>query len=227
MVQRDWILRVIEELGVFVAAVLDLRRSGQFQQAERVIDDALLRLVGFRLAVADQFSAEKLANMLRLANVERLDRRDVAERLVVLGTLLQEAAAVDDDLGNSRRRDERRIKALQVFLIGLTEEPTTPRRAVAAVDQLLLELTEFDLPVDVKERLWQHFQQEGDFARAENWLFELLDDAEAPEDALARGIAFYQRLAALDDDVLRGGNLPRDEVQLGLAQLQARLESGE
>lgn len=220
--QRDYILRLIEELGTFLTAVLELRRRGQYQQAERLIDDSLMRLVGFGLTVADQFPAATLVGMLRLANVEERDQRVIADRLVVLATLLREAAAVDADLGDERRRDERRIKALEIFLIALTEEPTTPRRAVAAVDGLLEELAEFDLPVDAKERLWQHFQQEGQFARAEDWLYELLDDNRAADDTLARGIAFYQRLATLNDDVLAAGDLPRDEILAGLAQLQAR-----
>ena len=220
--QRDYILRLIEELGTFLKSVLEMRRRGQYQQAERLIDDQLMRMVGFGMNVADQFPAATLVGMVRLGNVEERDQRIVAERLVVLGSLLQEGAEVDGDLGNERRRDERRVKALHVFLIALTEEPTTPRRALASVDRLLEQLAEFELPVDAKERLWQHFQQEGQFARAEDWLYELLDDDRAPDDTLARGLAFYQRLSALSDDVLEAGNLPRDEVLAGLTQLRAR-----
>ncbi|HET7036042.1 MAG TPA: DUF6483 family protein [Thermomicrobiaceae bacterium] len=226
--QRDYILRLIEELGSFLKTVFELRRRGQYQQAERLIDDQMMRMVGFGMTVADQFPAPTLVGMVRLGNVEERDQRMVAERMVVLGSLLQEGAEVDGDLGNERRRDERRIKALHVFLIALTEEPTAPRRAVASVDRLLEELAEFDLPADAKERLWQHFQQEGQFARAEDWLYELLEDDRAPDDTLERGLAFYQRLSALSDDVLAAGNLPRDEVLAGLAQLQERArERGE
>jgi hypothetical protein len=34
------------------------------------------------------------------------------------------------------------------------------------------------------------------------------------------GMAFYERLKHQSDEVLESGNLPRDEVEAGLAELQ-------
>ncbi|MFN8516836.1 MAG: DUF6483 family protein [Chloroflexia bacterium] len=67
--------------------------------------------------------------------------------------------------------------------------------------------------------LWRQAEQAGDFARAENWLFALLDEDPG---ALERGIDFYERLRHFSDEELVQGNLPRAEVVAGLAELRAR-----
>jgi hypothetical protein len=67
-----------------------------------------------------------------------------------------------------------------------------------------------------------YHEQEGHFAKAEDGLFAMLEAAPDNREALAIGLAFYHRLQALSDETLLMGNLPRDEVEAGLAELLAR-----
>ncbi|MCA9518775.1 MAG: hypothetical protein KC635_27760 [Myxococcales bacterium] len=59
----------------------------------------------------------------------------------------------------------------------------------------------------------------GDFAAAEDALFRVLKLVGPEPRVVAHGRAMYQRLLALDDDALEAGNLPRDEVEDSLAEL--------
>lgn len=79
------------------------------------------------------------------------------------------------------------------------------------------------LPPNVKDQLWRYAEQTGQFAKAEDWLFALLADAPGNDDLIRRGIAVYQRLCERSDAELQAGQLPREEVLAGLAELQGML----
>lgn len=224
MMQRDYILRLIEQLGQVWAILYTLVTKGKFAEALLVIDQALQRLVGFSLSEAEALSADDLIDLLRLGS-SRLEESIIADQLTVLASLLREAAEVYSVQGDSDRADNQRLKALHIFLAALTGKgsPSSPHVA-EAVEPLLEQLSQYELPARVKDLLWQHFERVGQFAKAEDWLFELLEDGQAETDTILRGIAFFERLAERSDVELLQGDLPRDEVLAGLAQLQSMHE---
>ena len=224
MMQRDYILRLIEQLGQVWAALYTLVTKGQFAEGLLLIDQALQRLLGFSLAEAEALSADDLIALIRLGS-SRLEENIIADQLTVLASLLREAAEIYAIQGDADRADNQRLKALHLFLAALTGKgsPSSPH-AGEAVEPLLHQLSEYDLPARVKDVLWQHFERVGQFAKSEDWLFELLESDQAEPDTLARGIAFFERLLERSDEELIQGDLPREEVLAGLAQLQAMEE---
>ncbi len=66
MVQRDYILRMIEQLGAFVAGIVELSRRGKYQEALALVDQGLLRYVGLSARMVDSLSDEELVALLRL-----------------------------------------------------------------------------------------------------------------------------------------------------------------
>jgi hypothetical protein len=70
--------------------------------------------------------------------------------------------------------------------------------------------------------LMRHYEQHGAFAKAEDALFDLLEAEPGNSDALEFGIAFYERLRGQSDMALAKGNLPRQELEAGLAELRQR-----
>jgi hypothetical protein len=66
----------------------------------------------------------------------------------------------------------------------------------------------------------QHFEQLGEFAKAEDVLFATLDAQPAQPGLREFGMAFYQRLMSKSDAALSAGNLPRPELEAGLAELR-------
>lgn len=70
--------------------------------------------------------------------------------------------------------------------------------------------------------LMHHYERTGAFGKAEDALFGLLETASGNAEVLDWGIAFYERLRGRSDAALAEGNLPRSELEAGLAELQAR-----
>lgn len=222
MVKRDYLLRVIEQLGVAWAGVLrlaGLRQGGQYQEAEQTIDQLLRQFLGLNSGALTTLSAAELIGLVRLGRAAGAGDEVIAEKLLLLGALLREHAELQEAQGDHDSAVESALKGLQVYLTVVVEEGVRDERAVAAVAPLVDKLAAYELPFEVRDLLWQFHEQTGEFADAEDRLFEILEDA---PDLVPEGIAFFERLAALPDAALIAGNLPRDEVVAGLAELRAR-----
>jgi len=74
--------------------------------------------------------------------------------------------------------------------------------------------------------LMQHHERTGEFAKAEDELFTLLDSEPDNERLMEFGCAFYRRLLAQSDMALNDANLPRAEVEEGLKELEGRKKRG-
>ena len=224
MVKRDYLLRVIEQMGVAWAGVLrlaGLRQGGQYEAAGQSIDQMLRQFLGLNSGALDTLSAAELIGLIRLGRIAGSGDGDgvVAERLLLLGALLREQAELHEAQGDTDAGALSGLKALHINLAVVVEEGINDERAVAAVAPLLDKLDEYELSFETNDLLWRFHEQTGDFAKAEDALFDLLDDA---PDLVPEGIDFYERLATLTDAELIAGNLPRNEVAAGLAELQAR-----
>ena len=68
----------------------------------------------------------------------------------------------------------------------------------------------------------EHHERTGEFAKAEDALFAMLDAEPDNERILEFGVAFYQRMLAQSDTALTAANLPRAEVEEGLKELEGR-----
>lgn len=220
-VQRDSILRLIEQLGQVIAIAIGLAKGGQPDEALQVIDQALKGLVGFDLDDIEQMRAEDVIQMVRLARSGHIAPAEmVAGDLAFTAGLLAEAAEIHGLQGELARRDTGRLKALQLYLTVLTEEQPDLAVAVQVVPSLLEKLEGYELPYQTIYQLWQYHEQRGEFARAEDRLFELLDNEQSGDEIVGDGIAFFLRLLDRTDAELEAGGLPRDEVEAGLDELR-------
>jgi hypothetical protein len=101
----------------------------------------------------------------------------------------------------------------------LTDGDTILKDNIPEIDSLLAKFTDYDLSYPIKFRLYLYYEKTGKYAKAEDVLYELLEDEEAGPGIVKEGIDFYQRLLAKSDPELTAGQLPRDEVEEGLAKL--------
>lgn len=222
MVRRDYILRMIEQLGAVWAVIVRaaaLRAGGKYQEAGALLDQTMRQQFGFGGDTLERLSADELIAVVRLGRSASVDEEVIVERLLLLGAILREQADLHAAQGSQDKAAGYALKALRVDLTVLVDEGRADERASAAIAPLLGQLADYELPAGLKEQLWRFYEGRSDFAAAENWLFKLLDDEPA---RLPAGIAFYERINTLPDEVLRRGGLPRDEIADALAELRAR-----
>ena len=166
--------------------------------------------------------------LLKLSETELLARliqsepmHAVREKMFFLTTLLKETGDIATAEGQIDQGRECYLKGLHLLLDSLSrgdafEQP----EFVPKVELFVAALDEF--PVHTSALLMEHYERIGQFGKAEDSLFAIIEAD--PENVAVRqfGISFYERLLGFNDVRLADGNLPREEVEAALAELRAR-----
>ena len=219
MIRRDYLLRQIEQFVAMLAKIAGLAKNEQWQEAAATAAGEFQRLTG-----ADG------PEVLRMSETELLARliqgeptQAVESKAFRLATLLKANGDLMAGQGRQAEGREYYLKGLHLLLDTVGRNEITERPDfVPAVEAFLTGLRDAPLPVPTNAMLMRHYERIGEFARAEDALFAMVDSEPANVELLDFGAAFYRRLLGLNDDVLAAGNLPRAEVQAGLAELDKR-----
>jgi hypothetical protein len=219
MLRRDFILRMIEEFAEALARIRALKNDKRWGEASLLTEEEFKRITGLDSDALLKLSETEL--LARLIQGEPLHA--VREKMFFLTTLLKETGDIAAAEG---RVDESRacyLKGLHLLLDSLArgdgfEQP----EFVPKVDLFAAALADGELPVQTSALLMEHYERTGQFAKAEDALFAILDADRGNMAVLDFGISFYERLLRQNDTRLIEGNLPRAEVEAGVAELRGR-----
>ncbi|MDQ4076328.1 MAG: DUF6483 family protein [Chloroflexota bacterium] len=221
MIKQDYILRLIEQLVQTLYYSLGLTKSKDFSKALEVLDRAFTDFFGWDSNFVNSVPEEYLVEMLK--NGGRLD----VDNITVLAVLLKAEGDIYAAMDESAKAYHRHLRALHLFLtVSESNSPTLLPAEFKQIEEVLEVLAAYHLPSGTLHRLWKYHLANGDYARAEDMLWELLDTTGYQKELLAAGINFYRELLARSDEELAAGHLPRTEIQEGLAELH-RMEMGD
>ena len=219
MIRRDYILRMIEEFFQALSRIKSLKSAREWREADASIEQEFQRLIGIGRKSAAQLSDTEL--LARLVRGEAT--LAVPEKTLLLATLLKEAGDVVAEQGRPEDGRTSYLKGLHLLLdtLGRREVFECPQ-FVPKVEEFVIALGDNPLPLETEARLMQHYERTGEFGKAEDALFAMLDVEPDNGPLLELGISFYRRLEGQSDVHLSDGNLPRAEVEAGLADLNSR-----
>jgi hypothetical protein len=217
MMRRDYIIRMIEEFARALARIRSLKKDEQWPEASGSLDAQFQSLVGF--------GPERVAKMSETELLGRIVQGEatqaVREKTLIITTLLREAgdiATAQDRIADGRACY---LKGLHLLLETLARGDVFEcPEFVPKVEEFLAALQDAPLPLETQGRLMEHYERAGDFGKAEDMLFAMLAAEPGNRTIVEFGISFYERLAAHSDSVLKNGNLPRAELEAGLAELR-------
>jgi hypothetical protein len=219
MIRRDYILRQIEQFVAMLAKITGLVKNEQWQEASTMAAGEFQRLAGMDAPEVLRMSETEL--LARLIQGE--PAHVVESKIFMLATLLK--ANGDLIAGQGRLEESRQyyLKGLHLLLntFGRNEIAERPD-FVPTVEAFLTGLHDSPLPLKTGAMLMRHYEKTGEFAKAEDTLFGMVDAEPDQVELLDFGRSFYQRLLELSDDALTVGNLPRTEVKAGLTEMNAR-----
>jgi tetratricopeptide (TPR) repeat protein len=210
--QRDWLMRQIEMIGRMLAAILGKARSGQPLEALGMFDAAYQPLLGVGSKLLPLLSDEQLVDMLKPGGVPD------PHRWPLLVQLLKTEADLYAELDEHDESLPRYRKALMLLRTFGGERLPDPELAA----DLAGRLRAYELNAATRIDVAWLYERSGCYADAEDTLYEAIEGEEGDEQLVDAGIGFYRRLLARDDGDLAAGDLPRAEVQAGLAELLAR-----
>ena len=217
MVRRDYILRMIERLAQILARTRGQIAGRKFDDANAELDQAFLELTGSGAEAVAKLSETELLAQLTLDTPTLV----VREKTLVLTALLQEAGQLRIAQGREEEGEACWLKALDLLLALKFQDPDNEfPEFVPKIDLLRDQLREAALPLQTVAALWRYYEGIGAYARAEDSLASLLEDEPHNPALQTEARAFYERLLRQSDSALESGNLPRAEVQAGLAELR-------
>ncbi|MFK7694979.1 DUF6483 family protein [Paenibacillus sp. HJGM_3] len=220
MFQRDYMLRLIEQITQAVGVLIGLKQNRDPLQALQHIDELLRRMLGLNPKLLRSLSDQALLELLRQGPDGGPDK------LLIVAMLLKEEGDCQQMLGDFTTAYQRHCRALGLYLAAAAE--SAERTYVdypAEIRGLLETLRRYELPVPIRLELWRFHMAEGHYADAENELFSLFEDGHGSAPLLADAIARYEQLLTLDKARLEAGGLSLLEVEDALEQLRGKLES--
>ncbi|WP_028544541.1 DUF6483 family protein [Paenibacillus taiwanensis] len=227
MYQRDYLVRLIQEMTAMIARTLGLKE--QKQKAELLLewDELLERKFRLNGKLTDSLSPDDIIKLFhRHGNLQ-------SDELQALAIIMLERAELEYDLQRSssshdgiEAADANHIQRLMKVYVLLVEAMLhgSNRSLLPVMDvvqKLSAKLAPYHLDASLLERIWRWHDQDQRYAEAENALYEWMTGDEA---RLPRAAAWYERLLELSDDELEAGELPRDEVEQGLQDVQTLME---
>ncbi len=221
MLRRDYILRMIEEFVRVLSRIESYKREQRWDSARGEIESEFGKLLGVGSKEAASLTeTEILARMVKGEPTQA-----IRDKSLMLASLFKEAGDVVTGEGRLEEARAHYLQGLHLLLSVLSREDDVAfPEFMPRIEVFVIALQGEPLSRRTQAMLMQHYERIADFAKAEDLLHELIEADPGDPAALDFGIAFYERLVGHPDSLLEEGNLPRAEVEAGLAELRGRMQ---
>lgn len=207
MLQEDYIIRMIRLAVAALAQIFGLKQLGNYQQAQDLIAVTLTQITGMDGRLLNSLDYNSLLAVL--SNRQGLDY----DRVLIVADLLKENGEIYTALNQPDEARPYYLRALSLYLeaaLGPLEYP--PDEMSARIDVTLASLNASPLPAENLYPLWFYFEKTGKFGRAIQTLDELISQTGSDPELMAQGVAFYERLAQLNDRTLETDHVSRNAI---------------
>lgn len=222
MTQRDYILRMFEEMSRVLAQIVYHRQIKDYQAAHDLIDEQFKQTFGMSLGFINSLSDETLLAMLTTMGTLNVDK------CWLVAILLKANGEIYEDEQDEDNSYYSYLRACNLLLEALYEQHQTKNiETIAEVEETLDKLEDYELPLRTRQLLFWYFEHTRRYSKAQEALFDILEteaddemeNIEEIEEMLEKGEAFYARLLGKSDAELKPAGFSRAEINEGLARL--------
>lgn len=219
MINKDFILRIVERFGRELAILLHLRERNQFEEAIIHIDDLYLKSLGLTIGFVNSVSEEVLLTLI--SPLGALD----SEKCLWVAMLLKFEGDIYADQDKNDEAYYRYVKSLYFYIEAVLHTPNLDGLDVVnEIENILNILEEYELPLKTKSQVFRYYERMGHYDKAEDLLFDIAEAKDESYSMLTTGAAFYERLLQKSNADLAAGNFSREEAKEGLAAFQEMYE---
>ncbi|HEX7734299.1 MAG TPA: DUF6483 family protein [Ktedonobacteraceae bacterium] len=225
MTQRDYILRMFEEMSRVIAQIVYQREIKDYQASHELLDEQFKQTLGMGSGFLLSLPDETLISMLTSLGVLNL------EKCWLVAILLKAEGDLYTDEQDENKSYYSYLKSCNLFLEALySQHYLHELEEVEEIEELLPKLEDYELPLRTRQLLFWYFEFTGRYGQAEDMLFDILETEPDPalegvegieslDEMRSRGEAFYARLLNKNDAALESGNFSRTDIKEGLARL--------
>ncbi|MHB1418400.1 MAG: DUF6483 family protein [Bacillota bacterium] len=215
MFQKDYIMRMIEQLSIVIARVMGLKAANKHEETLQVLNEALYHFTGLSEETIEKLSYRDLINIVCG------DKEIHPEKCFMLAQLLKEKADVYANMDEMNKAYNLYLKSFNINIATiLTNTSSYLEPNYSDIDQTIDILKQFQVPFETQMLLFRYYELTMKYDKAEDELFELLDRSNDREVLLSEGAEFYERLKGKMPEELKKGNLPMDEVLEGMEKIK-------
>ncbi len=208
---QDYVLRMIQQMGLFVTHLLKRRKAGDDEGALIEIREAYGRMTGLHASLVYGLSEDDVVTMLTVQGAVH------PERLVSLAILLREEGDIYSSRGELDDALPRMQKALRLYLEAWDRSDALRSETIPGLDATISWMEGYPVTPETRALLMRYLEEKGRFDEAENAVLDWVEGDSA--EAIDYATAFYQRLLRLSDAELIVGGLTRNEVEAALEDL--------
>jgi hypothetical protein len=225
MAQRDYILRMFEEMSRAVAQIIYQREIKDYQATHDLIDEQFKQTLGMGSGFLHSLPDETLLSMLTTLGALNI------EKCWLIAMLLKAEGNLYADEQDEDKSYYSYLKSCNLFLEALYDQNQhCDIEKIAEIEELLGKLEDYELPLRTMQLLFWYFEYTERYAKAEDMLFDILEvepdeemegmeGIESVDEMRAKGEAFYAHLLSKNDSALESGDFSRAEIRDGLARL--------
>lgn len=209
---QDYILRMIQQMGLFTTYILGKRRKGEDEEALAEIQEAYGRMTGMPASLVYGLNEDDLVTMLTVQGATH------PERLVAMAILLREEGDIYSEQHDVVNALPRMQKALRLYLEAWERSDQLRIETIPGLDATITWMEGYPVTSETRMFLMDYLEEKGRFDEAENHLLDWVEGGSDESRTYAND--FYGRLLELDDAELIAGGLNRHEVRLAMDELQ-------
>lgn len=214
--REDFIKRLISQFFQVLYKIMGLIRKKDLSGASEMVAQIRQELLGISETLANELSSPDLIRMLSSGK-----EPNPAKPLI-----LAELFKVQGDIEFAQDREEacytNYLKALDLQLeISFQTNETSIPEEFTRVEAIAELLEKYVLPPDTLTALFHFYESAELYARAQETLFDFIQDSPNPAEALKAGFGFIERLSEKSDDELAIGGFTRQDLNDALQELNA------
>jgi len=213
MLQKDYIMRMVEQLARILARVAFNKNLKQYAQALMELDKAMKQLIGLDSKLIDSLTDDGILALIKFES--SMD----AEKGIIWAELMREKAEVIELRKGFNESFNYYLRALRFYIEALlANELLQSNQYFQRINFIVEKLKLYEIPNHLKYKLFIYYELSGSFSKAEDLLFELINIGYP--NIYSEGESFLKRLLEKTDNELSQGNLPREEVEDALLELK-------
>jgi tetratricopeptide (TPR) repeat protein len=214
MIERDYLMRMINILTRMLARILLLKDKREFPKALADIQTTSKMLLGIDQDLLGRLSTSQIMQLFGS------DLTVAVPKSYVVAVLFKAEADVRTLMAEQDEPAHLYIRSLTLLLDTLewANEPIEPDH-LQTIEEVLESTRTLSFPAELLEKLLRYHERVGRYDKAENALYEILD---VNPGFTAEGERFYGRMLEKTDEELTRGRLPREEIFQGIEEMRAR-----
>lgn len=207
MLKNDYMKELENSLRLLKMEVDQSLADGDIEKCKKLINKQFRALIGLDVETIDTLSFNTIKDILSK------DNQYNAEKYIALGELLKLEGLISEKEKNIQNKLFYYEKIVEAFFEGYEEDETINKKYLNESKEQIEELMQYEISINIEKKIFRLYELLGSFDKAEDLLFQMINETNKDKEIIEQGKAFYNRLKELPQSLLEKGNFSFEEVE--------------